>query len=725
MAAETELTNALIERIVRTVEPVTRYDRSNLAFTQVMVRTSDGSGVWHQDVSFAQNSVAHAGRLPAAIRNEGSNTQLNAAMAAVQERCAKELPARLQAWMDEHAQTFKMLEVAHVFDGPYVRGFEHDCGTCNGAGRVSCHGCGGRGTRECSNCNGTSRASCYSCSGRGRNSCGQCGGRGQWSEQKSRQTYNYSTNTYYTEYYTEYQRCWGCSGSGQQNCSNCFGSGKVNCLQCNNGRVTCGTCSGSGSLTCGSCGGTGRQHTLRTLSCKIVSTFKGSVRDDREEVRTTVMGLSMRDLHGIAPLAFQRAETGAANAQRDYTFKLITVSVHAGVGSAARTVIGYGSEAQVFDMKGLVSVLLMGDLEELELSLKRGSGAQPVASALDQAFLSEAHIAIAKHPLDAKGSLHPELAAMAITAEHATRFTKAVRSAVQRLLRRRLFYGWVCVVFTPALVLFVCMQLGNPLRWAVGVPLGLLVLSGLAWRWLVERPAVSALGKRYTHVGVKGMQEIAKATRVTRHWKRWGPWLAVALLLAAAYSTTVHARMKLAAERVLYGQLPELRPVPPPPEPTVHERFLHNRIVYNQDSPAIRSYFDPYVVKGDTLRMPDGRAADVCLRPQPNKKREWGAMVRSHWLPGYTAPLVLGAKDQLKKLPAFEQKYRVKCFLILGLGGTPESPTSLFVVPLDRNSPEQVDEIGLAQYQVPLEWTSTRFDRLKGRMGGGVAKRNR
>lgn len=723
MATDAELTQALVARIVKAVEPVTRFDRNTLEFTGAVVRTVDGTGVWRQAVTFSQSSVASAGKLPSAIRNEGHAAQLNAAMGEVQERCEKELPARLRAWMEDHAQTFTVLGTADVFDGPYVRGFEHNCGTCNGAGRLTCHGCGGRGTRECSNCGGSTRVRCYSCSGSGRTSCGQCGGRGQWSEQKSRQAYNYSNNTSYTEYYTEYQRCWSCGASGQQNCSNCSGNGKVNCLQCSNGRVTCGTCGGGGQLTCSSCGGTGRQHTLRTLSCKVGFDFTSRVNDDREEVRTTVAGLSMRDLHALAPLVFSRAETGQAHAQRDYTLQLPTVSVKAGLGAAARTVIGYGTQAQVFDMKGLVSVLLMGDLEVLEASLARKPGSEALATAMDLVFLSEAHIAIAKHPHDGKTALHPELEAMAVTSDHAARFTKAVRTAVERLMRRRLFYGWTVLVLTPAVVLLAGMYTGQPLRWALGVPLGLLVVSGLAWRWLVERPAVNGLGRRYEHVGVKGMQEIAKATRATRHWKRWGPWVAVLLLGGAAYLASVHTRLDTAARTIIYGHVPELRPVPPPPQPTALERFMQTRVVYNQQHPGIRSYLGPFVVGRDTLTMPDGRPADVSLRPQPDRKKDWAALVRCRWVPALDAPIELGEKERLKALSAFEKKYRVKCIVVLGVGGTPEIPAQLFVIPLDRKIPEQLDGPALAKYAVPVDWPSTRFDRVKGRMGMVVKKK--
>lgn len=717
MATEAELTQALIARIAQAVEPVTRFDRNNLEFAGATVRTAEGEAVWRQEVTFSQHAVAHAGRLPGAIRNEGNMAQLNAAMGALQVRCEEELPARLNAWMADHAKRFTVLETGHVFNGPYVHGYEHACGPCNGGGRVSCHGCGGRGNRECSNCNGTTRVRCFSCGGNGRTSCGQCGGRGQWTVQKSKQVYNYSTNSSYTEYYTEYERCWSCGASGQQNCSNCSGNGKVNCLQCTNGRMTCGTCGGGGQLTCSACGGSGRQHTLRTLSCRVNSDFKARVNDDREEVRKTLATWSMRDLHALAPLTFQRAGTGKAHAQREYTFTLPTVSVQAGLGTAVRTVIGYGTEARVFDMKGLVSVLLMGDLEALEGSLSRKPGADTLATAMDLVFLSEAHIAIAKHPHDGKAPLHAELEAMAVTSDHALRFTKAVRAAVERLMRRRLFYGWIAVVLTPALLLFIGMHAGLPLRWALGLPLALFLVSGLAWRWLVERPAVNGLGRRYAHVGVKGMQEIAKATRATRHWKRWGPWLALVLLVGSAYLSAVHTRVESAARELIYRQVPELRPVPPPPAPTTLQRFMRSRVVYNQDHPAIRPYFDAYVVGRDTLTMPDGQPADVCLRPQPGRSRDWAAMVRGLWVPALDAPVLLGSTVRLKALPAFEKKYRVKCVVLLGVGGTPEIPAQLYSIPLGRKSPEHMDAAALANYAVPVDWSSTRFDRVKGVMG--------
>jgi hypothetical protein len=430
--------------------------------------------------------------------------------------------------------------------------------------------------------------------------------------------------------------------------------------------------------------------------------------------------LTIAALHELAPLDFTRAETGRAHIQREYAFQMATVSVRAGLGDAARTLIGYGHGAKVFDMKGLVSVLLMGDLEELERSLKKKEGSRPLDKSLDLAFLSEAHIAIAKHPHDSKQELHGSLEAMAITGEHAARFTKAVRAAVQRLLRRRLLKGWLIVVLLPALVLLALTWWDLQLRWVLGIPLGILIVSGLAWRWLVERPAVNGLGKRYAHVGVKGMREIAKATRSTRHWKRWGPLAAVALLVGAGYITSAHVRLDHAVRNIIYGWVPELRPAPPsPPRPTLSldYRFALEWIAFNQDSPAIRTYFEPFVVKGDTLLMPDGRLPDCSLQHQPGMTREWCAMVRSHWSPTLMVPIVLGSTERLRSLPNFEKKYRVKCFVILGVGGTPEAPQHLFVVPLHRKSPEELDGTALARFEVPVTGRSTRFNWNNGRIG--------
>jgi hypothetical protein len=277
MATDTTLSQALTDNILHVVEPVTRFDRTNLQFTDVLVTNIIGTGTWRQEVTFDRNTQTHAGRLPSAIRNEGSAEGARSALVAVQESCECELPDRLHAWMDRHAQNFTVLKTGDVFDGPFVRGFEHNCASCKGAGRVTCHGCGGRGNVQCSNCGGSTKVNCYSCGGRGRRSYSGCGGRGQWHEQKSRQAFNHSNNSYYTEYYTEYRRCGSCGGSGQQNCNNCSGSGRVHCMTCNQGRVTCRTCGGQGQLTCSDCAGSGRQHALSTLSCKVSSTFHGQV----------------------------------------------------------------------------------------------------------------------------------------------------------------------------------------------------------------------------------------------------------------------------------------------------------------------------------------------------------------------------------------------------------------------------------------------------------------
>jgi len=115
--------------------------------------------------------------------------------------------------------------------------------------------------------------------------------------------------------------------------------------------------------------------------------------------------------------------------------------------------------------------------------------------------------------------------------------------------------------------------------------------------------------------------------------------------------------------------------------------------------------------------MPDGRAADVSLRPQPGKRREWAALVRVSWRPALDSTIELGTTDRLKALPAFEKKYRVKCFVLVGVGGTPQNVAHLYVIPLDRKSPERLEPTALSAYAVELNGYATRFDRFKGRMG--------
>lgn len=53
------------------------------------------------------------------------------------------------------------------------------CSSCSGNGKVTCPGCGGRGSKSLNEGQQSKIVNCAGCNGSGYRSCGRCGGSGR------------------------------------------------------------------------------------------------------------------------------------------------------------------------------------------------------------------------------------------------------------------------------------------------------------------------------------------------------------------------------------------------------------------------------------------------------------------------------------------------------------------------------------------------------------------
>ena len=117
------------------------------------------------------------------------------------------------------------------------------CSPCNGTGSFKCKDC------KCPRCeaSGTIKETCPKCSGSKKVTCDKCQDEGQLLKKKG-----FFSDTY--------ERCWRCSGSGQQDCACHSGTVSVSCPACKGvtRNAQCSKCGSTGQLKCTACGGSGK-----------------------------------------------------------------------------------------------------------------------------------------------------------------------------------------------------------------------------------------------------------------------------------------------------------------------------------------------------------------------------------------------------------------------------------------------------------------------------------
>jgi hypothetical protein len=439
----------LLDQVIRFVEPLTRFDRSQL---QNVSSSSENVPIiaWqHFGVEFRTEQQSGGGRLPDDTgRLADWGTVLGSVNQAVAEQQAA-LPGRLSAWMaaQEAEPTTTPLDERDCVSDYHVVGYDETCETCSGYGRLTCGGCDGAGQVTCSVCNGNGEYPC-SCSG-GQETCPGCGGRGSWTEYETRTS---STGTHgdqvtTTEYVTINVTCGTCNGARFVTCRTCNGRARVPCNTCSRtGQVTCGTCNGDGTVGCDGCDATGWLYHRAWLRADVSLQFLVFATTENGEAREQLQTLP--DLAELASLAdWVRIEEQKATGDDTLSRKLggsvpVTTLSLTAVGIPFE-IVGYGSSPRVYDYKNLVGRLLEADLTTLEEAVRR-TPRYPLGTttrlnhALAPFLASGANARIgtrmADSPYDLQSSVAGDLQ-QAVSAEYVTRSTAAVRGSVERVYR--------------------------------------------------------------------------------------------------------------------------------------------------------------------------------------------------------------------------------------------------------------------------------------------------
>ncbi|HVZ82717.1 MAG TPA: hypothetical protein VG893_03510 [Terracidiphilus sp.] len=422
----------VLAQLIALIEPLTRFDRSAVTVRDEATESIRCSGIWTAAIGFSSQVTEGKGKLPSGVRDAGSQSAMQEAMAQVLNTERASALDRLRKFCSAQAglpaAAHKPLSASDCFSGPARIGHSWNCSTCSGKGDVTCIHCHGRREVKCDACeNGYAR--CTSCSGSGQVNCNRCGGQRGWYKQVEHTVFNTAANEYTKRYENVWEHCHSCN-SGKVSCSICIGKGRVNCFRCyTRGYVSCTRCQATGREKCTVCGGHGAHHRIAESSCSIRNTFAARAEDADPEVRQTVAGWSFSDYAALGHATAEAPSATASELTRPYTASLAVTRTRIHCASQDFLLLGYGDTAHVFDFKGIVSHLLAQDLEQLKTSLASG-GTAALHGALATMLQSEINQQLCdsaqREALVSKGT---------VTAEHAESTAAMLRKAMGRLYR--------------------------------------------------------------------------------------------------------------------------------------------------------------------------------------------------------------------------------------------------------------------------------------------------
>ena len=492
----------LLRNLLRQVEPLTRYEAGDLPVRDRQDRTTNGTLVHMDRVAIEVVRSRHAGELPRGVVPHDREAEMEQAAAKECSVHKAEARERLRTWTQAHGQAILVPEVEDVFGEAQVHGHQHRCGTCQGHGQVSCGPCGGHGSVTCTRCHGSGRLNCHGCHGIGM----------RWEMVR----YHVPATPGHvggTTIKNEYKTCSVCNGRRYDRCS------------CNNGHVTCTTCHGNGKVPCNPCAATGMQHERMEVRCKVERGGRATAEDPRPEVQEQVGSWRLKDLVFLTDLSVQEVDLDVLTLRRRFTFTLETPQLVLGTPGGDLTIIGYGAEARITDLKGVVGRLLEGDVAGLEEAIA-SEGRWPwqrcvaVEEHLDHLLASEAHQQIAAAGFRSDDAQVKELVESGLVAgDHAKRVGTAVRQAVRKIASPPLLKWVLPVALIPALALAIGRVQQVSWIWTVPVLLGSIVVAWLCW-WLVERLRTRALVKAHPAIEAKRFRQIVKGQRPFKRW-RW------------------------------------------------------------------------------------------------------------------------------------------------------------------------------------------------------------
>jgi hypothetical protein len=476
--------NLILNQVIALIEPLTRFDRSSVQLRDESEQTLNLTGVWTSTIEFSSNTSDGKGKLPSGVRNASSQARMEREISDVLSAESAHVIGRIRKWCGAQGQSppssHKPLSKDVCFSGVTRIGYAWNCSGCKGRGTITCSACNGHCQVTCSQCYGEGRTSCSSCGGRGRKTCGLCNGQAVLYVQESKQVYNWETKQYSILYEHKPRQCHACQG-GTVNCGACY-SGKVDCWVCHgSGKINCPTCGGTGQLTCQACGGTGALHRIGETACQVTNDFTIRTTGANFEVGQTIARWDFPVFCELTSVKSNPPVVTPSRLIRDYPAMLQVMQASLHCAEQDLLLYGFGTEAKVFDFKGIVGHLLANDLHQLESLLKLPWSFLPFRnqSALRESLSTMLESELNQQLCD-KQRKNVLVANGTVTEQHATRTVKYLRKAMGRLYRSIASLGLLAVVAVVFLTLESLHHFGYMLPQNPFIPLGILVAAVVA-----------------------------------------------------------------------------------------------------------------------------------------------------------------------------------------------------------------------------------------------------
>lgn len=426
-------------RVVKRIEPLTRFDRNSLRQESECVRVATGKAFWRFYPSISDSRKEHTDRLPYHAERIDSPEKLDDIAQRTLHAARQALPGRIEAWLQATYATDRKLEPSNCFDGPEVFGHEYKCKDCLGDGWVKCGGCK-NGYNDCALCCNNGYVDCTKCRGfflgsllgsSGKEKCRGCGGSGK----------------------KDGHTCPTCNGKGKVTCSSCRGAKTITCNKCKGaGRIPHSVCGATGRLTCQPCRGTGYFHILRTVACAVREQFSVDLKDAKPEVVEQLVGRDLAALRTLASVTQKRPTVRDNVVEREYQIECIITEIGVQVAGKKLELLGFGGRAEIFDFKKIVPVILNADLAMLDQAVAKtplrlwGNPAELV-KATSQFLDSEVNVRIDDPTLLKDGT---------VDRAYVGRVKTLVPAALRRVVAAHLGLAFFVTVLAPSILFLIC-----------------------------------------------------------------------------------------------------------------------------------------------------------------------------------------------------------------------------------------------------------------------------
>lgn len=536
----------LLLRIGDFIEPLTRFNRSNLSMTesrheavQVMVRQA------FRIVCETRTREGN-GPLPAGVKETAdaetlareSGDQLSAARIA--------LPRRLSAWAEAHGQDMTARPTVETcFSTGSPLGYVEACSACNASGRITCLLCHGEKQVTCETCHGRGATDCETCHKAGTTTCRTCRGVGTVTERGQRKKWDEAANTHYVEHYQETLACPACNKLGVVKCPTCVGVGELTCKTCDGRKsVPCAQCKGTGSTRCETCDGHGSRHHVAELSCSINEATEVSPRSADGEIAA---GLKARggvsDILAIAASHHSTAEANNNTVTRDTILVVPVTSVMVALGDKRAMIHAFGARQEVPDYRNIAGLLMADDIGALESANAESRLLLPkvpdrIYEALSNALASEVNVELVTTGANRTAAESARNYRGVMTADYVARASEAIRTGVSRAYWTGIAHGPAATLAIPLLFAAIDPFLrdgGAILRAAVVVAIMAATFGAAAAGhfWVVRQ-----MQRRIAPGAAPRVRRIADAIGLTTTWLAVAGAVALLLTLLVAGMTS-------------------------------------------------------------------------------------------------------------------------------------------------------------------------------------------